>query len=81
MSVVITAVVGAMVSSTAVTLDSARRINHSTVRIVGEETSDLATTYGAMESFTLPRTGLKVGFPQARIIQPSGDIGLRIGLL
>jgi hypothetical protein len=41
--------------------------------VVGEETSDLATTYGAMESFTLPRTALKVGFPKARIVRPSGD--------
>lgn len=42
--------------------------------ILGEETSDLATTYGAMETFTLPRTGLKVGFPKARIVRPSGEL-------
>jgi Peptidase family S41 len=42
-------------------------------RILGEETSDLATTYGAMETFTLPRTGLVVGFPKAYIVRPSGD--------
>ena len=41
--------------------------------ILGEETSDLATTYGAMETFTLPGTGIKVGFPKARIVRPSGD--------
>lgn len=41
--------------------------------ILGEETSDLASTYGAMETFTLPRTGIEVGFPKARILRPSGD--------
>ncbi|NNU17362.1 hypothetical protein HK107_13605 [Parvularcula sp. ZS-1/3] len=41
--------------------------------IVGEETSDLASTYGAMETFTLPNSGLVVGFPKARIVRPSGD--------
>jgi C-terminal processing protease CtpA/Prc len=41
--------------------------------ILGEETSDLASTLGAMESFTLPRTGVVVGFPKARIVRPNGD--------
>src|SRR5690606_33237662 len=41
--------------------------------ILGEESSDLASTYGAMETFTLPRTGIEVGFPKARILRPSGD--------
>lgn len=41
--------------------------------IVGEETSDLATTLGAMEQFTLPRTGIEVGFPKAHIIRINGD--------
>ncbi len=40
--------------------------------ILGEETSDLATTYGAMEQFTLRNTGIDVGFPKAHIIRPSG---------
>jgi len=42
--------------------------------IIGEETSDLSTTYGAMEQFDLPRTGLTIGFPKARIIRPGGDL-------
>ncbi|MEQ1820119.1 MAG: S41 family peptidase [Terricaulis sp.] len=42
-------------------------------RVIGEPTSDLATTYGAMEHFTLPNTGLSVGFPKAHIVRPSGD--------
>tara|TARA_R110002051_G_scaffold316806_1_gene396917 strand:+ start:1770 stop:3266 length:1497 start_codon:yes stop_codon:yes gene_type:complete len=41
--------------------------------ILGEPTSDLATSYGAMEHFTLPATGLRVGYPKAHIIRPSGD--------
>ncbi|MEO0424670.1 MAG: S41 family peptidase, partial [Pseudomonadota bacterium] len=41
--------------------------------IAGEKTSDMATTYGAMEQFTLAHTGLTVGFPKAHIIRPSGD--------
>lgn len=41
--------------------------------IVGEETSDMATAYGAMEQFTLPHTGIVVGYPKARIVRPNGD--------
>jgi C-terminal processing protease CtpA/Prc len=41
--------------------------------IVGEKTADMATTYGAMETFALPRTGIVVGFPKAHIVRPSGD--------
>jgi hypothetical protein len=41
--------------------------------ILGEETADLASTYGALEKFTLPRTGVEVSFPKARILRPSGD--------
>jgi len=42
-------------------------------KIVGEPTADFATTYGAMEHFTLPHSGLLVDFPKAHIIRPSGD--------
>jgi len=42
--------------------------------ILGEPTSDMATTYGAMEQFVLPITGLKVGYPKARIVRPNGDL-------
>ena len=42
-------------------------------KILGEETADLASTYGALEKFTLPRTGIEVSFPKARILRPSGD--------
>ena len=33
-------------------------------KIVGEMTADFATTYGAMEHFTLPNSGFTVGFPK-----------------
>lgn len=41
--------------------------------ILGEPTSDLATTYGAMEHFELPHTGLRVGYPKAHIVRPNED--------
>lgn len=43
-------------------------------QILGEKTSDMATTYGAMETFALPATGLIVGFPKAHIVRPSGEL-------
>lgn len=45
--------------------------------VLGEETADLATTYGAMEQFKLSRTGIAVGFPKAFILRPSGNIDAR----
>jgi C-terminal processing protease CtpA/Prc len=42
--------------------------------ILGEKTSDMATTYGAMETFRLPNTGIVVGFPKAHIVRPSGEL-------
>jgi Peptidase family S41 len=45
--------------------------------IVGEATSDMATTYGAMEQFSLAHTGLLVGYPKARIVRPNGDLRSR----
>jgi len=45
--------------------------------IVGEATSDMATTYGAMEQFVLDHTGLEVGYPKARIVRPNGDLRSR----
>jgi hypothetical protein len=34
--------------------------------VIGEETADLASTFGAAEKFTLPGTGIEVSFPKAR---------------
>jgi peptidase S41-like protein len=45
--------------------------------IVGEATSDMATTYGAMEQFALRHTGLLVGYPKARLVRPNGDLRSR----
>lgn len=41
--------------------------------VIGESTTDFATTYGAMETFALDRTGFTVGFPKALIVRPSGN--------
>ncbi|MBV9990173.1 MAG: hypothetical protein JOZ72_02685 [Alphaproteobacteria bacterium] len=41
--------------------------------VLGEETSDMATAHGAMEKFTLPVTGIQVGYPKALIVRPNGD--------
>ena len=41
--------------------------------VIGEPTADLATTYGAMETFSLNHTGIVVGYPKALIIRPNGD--------
>jgi C-terminal processing protease CtpA/Prc len=45
--------------------------------VLGEETSDMATTYGAMEKFKLPKTGIEVCYPKAHIVRPSGDSRVR----
>ncbi|MFC0679790.1 S41 family peptidase [Lysobacter korlensis] len=41
--------------------------------VLGEETADLASTYGAAEKFALPQSGIEVTFPKARILRPNGD--------
>jgi C-terminal processing protease CtpA/Prc len=51
--------------------------DYGLAKILGEETSDLATTYGAMENFALPETGIEVGYPKAHIIRPSGGLDAR----
>jgi C-terminal processing protease CtpA/Prc len=46
-------------------------------KVLGEETSDLATSYGAMEQFKLSRTGIDISYPKAFIIRPSGNLAAR----
>lgn len=46
-------------------------------KVLGEETADLATSYGAMEQFALSRTGIAIGYPKALIIRPSGNMAAR----
>ena len=41
--------------------------------IYGEPTRDMATTYGAIEHFSLPNSGFVVGYPKAHIIRPNGN--------
>jgi hypothetical protein len=47
--------------------------DHGFATVLGEETADLASTYGAAEKFKLPATGFEVSFPKARILRPNGD--------
>ena len=42
-------------------------------QVIGEATTDMTTTYGAMEHFTLPHSGFRIGYPKALIIRPNGD--------
>lgn len=42
--------------------------------ILGEETADLATTYGAMEGWTLGNSRIRVNFPKALIVRVNGDL-------
>lgn len=42
-------------------------------KVMGEKTADMATTYGAMEQFTLPNTGITVSYPKALIVRPNGN--------
>ncbi|RTE86564.1 MULTISPECIES: S41 family peptidase [Gammaproteobacteria] len=41
--------------------------------VIGEKTADPATTYAAMETFTLENTGISVGYPKALIVRPNGN--------
>jgi hypothetical protein len=45
--------------------------------VLGEETSDLPTSYGSAAPFTLPHTGIQVLYPKAYLVRPSGDQALR----
>jgi hypothetical protein len=42
-------------------------------KLVGEETSDLPTSYASVANFRLPNTGLIVDYPKGYFIRPSGD--------
>lgn len=44
--------------------------------VVGEGTTDMATTFGAMEHFNLPHSGFQIGYPKAHIIRPNGEEAL-----
>lgn len=46
-------------------------------KILGEETSDLPTSYASSAQFTLPATGIVVTYPKGYFVRPSGDTALR----
>ncbi|MEZ5921956.1 MAG: S41 family peptidase [Parvularculaceae bacterium] len=46
-------------------------------KIIGEETADVATTYGAVEQFTLPLSGAIISYPKSYMVRPSGDETVR----
>ena len=45
--------------------------------VMGEETADIPTTYGAVESFTLPHSGASIVYPKAYMVRPSGSQEVR----
>ena len=45
--------------------------------LLGEETADLATTYGAVERFSLPHSGASIVYPKSYMVRPSGDETVR----
>ncbi|MDC8755593.1 S41 family peptidase [Erythrobacter sp. sf7] len=45
--------------------------------IMGEETADLPTTYGAVERFSLPHSGAEIIYPKAYMVRPSGSEEVR----
>ena len=45
--------------------------------VLGEETSDLPTSYASSAQFTLPHTGVVVTYPKGYFVRPSGDEAVR----
>ena len=45
--------------------------------VLGEETSDLPTSYASSAQFTLPHTGLVVTYPKGYFVRPNGDEAVR----
>jgi hypothetical protein len=45
-------------------------------KLIGEETAELPTSYGAAQQFKLPNTQFIVMYPKAFIIRPNGDTSL-----
>lgn len=51
--------------------------DHGFGTILGEETSDVPTSYASSAQFTLPETGIVVTYPKAYFVRPNGDEMLR----
>jgi C-terminal processing protease CtpA/Prc len=45
-------------------------------KVIGEQTADVPTTYGAVHEFNLPNTGMAITYPKAFMIRPNGDTSL-----
>lgn len=45
--------------------------------LMGEATADLATTYGSVEHFQLPHSGISIAYPKSYMVRPSGDRRVR----
>ncbi|WP_310467096.1 S41 family peptidase [Sphingomonas sp.] len=41
--------------------------------LIGEATADLATTFGSVEHFNLPHSGITIAYPKSYLVRPSGD--------
>jgi C-terminal processing protease CtpA/Prc len=42
-------------------------------KLIGEETPDFVSCYGASQQFILPNTQITVSFPKGQFIRPNGD--------
>jgi hypothetical protein len=51
--------------------------DHGFGKVLGEETSEIPSGYGALVQFTLPRSGIVVSYPKSYFVRPSGDETLR----
>lgn len=51
--------------------------DYGIAKLIGEETADLASTYGAVERFTLPHSQAVIEYPKAYMVRPSGDESVR----
>jgi hypothetical protein len=47
--------------------------DHGFGTLLGQATADLATTYGAVERFTLSNSGAEIVYPKAYMVRPSGS--------
>lgn len=45
--------------------------------VIGEESGDLPTTYGAVETFTLPNSSIGIDYPKAYMVRLSGSEAVR----
>lgn len=46
-------------------------------KIVGEETAEVVSSYGAVHTFELPNTGWNIIYPKALGVRPNGDVSQR----